>query len=131
MPSGRIVLSNRCLSGTSPMAWAMIRGHVAHRQTLPFESRAITARFFRNSLHHKGVVSLAENGRVALSASPCLSVYLGELHSGYTFAARSFQATPASHNFLGVSRKPWLCPFRVPDPTICPQMLIPVVELST
>ena len=78
----------------------------------------ITARFFRNSLHHKGVVALAENGRVALSASPCLSVYPGEVHSGYTFAARSFQATPAPHNFLGVSRKPWLCPFRVPDPTI-------------
>src|SRR5580693_8393568 len=37
---GRIMLSNRCLSGTSPMAWAMIRGHVAHRHTLPFESKA-------------------------------------------------------------------------------------------
>jgi hypothetical protein len=37
----------------------------------------------------------------------------------------------APYNFLGVSRKPWLCPFRVPDPTIWPQMLIPVAELST
>src|SRR3984885_234592 len=32
---------------------------------------------------------------------------------------------------FGVSRNPWGCPFRVPDPTICPQMLIPVAELST
>ena len=35
------------------------------------------------------------------------------------------------NNFFGVSRKPWLCPFRVPDPTIWPQMLIPVTVLRT
>jgi hypothetical protein len=33
--------------------------------------------------------------------------------------------------FLGVRRNPCVLPFRVPDPTICPKILIAVAELST
>jgi hypothetical protein len=55
----------------------------------------ITARFFRKSLHHKGVIASAQNGQVALSASPCLSIYPCELHSSYTFGRQFLDDDPS------------------------------------
>ncbi len=65
---------------------------------------------------------------ILAEGSPCEGI---RRESRYLMRPCTGAALASRYSSVGVSRKPWFWPLRVPDPTICPQMLMSVTVLST